>query len=177
MRLSLKVVDMPPMETSEEAPLGVALVELVQRAVQRGGAPPAALVLRPERTELMTLQPVVGAGVPVQRFMAGLTRSTCREVSDVGAVALIGVMSTTPDGSVGPPVPLAVVFVEWPDCRWWFWRGVVDVENKTVKPGSEVVISAMDGDRMPDRLGRWWSLGRRLGLRVTMERVTPEWVH
>jgi hypothetical protein len=177
-RLTLKVRDLPPWADQPDGDVGTALVGLVEGALQRGGAPPAAVVLRPERTELVLLTPAVGAAAPFHRFMAGLTRSDVADASAAVAVGFIGTVRSLAVGDrPGPDQPVAVVFVEWEDCRWWFWRASLAPDLKTVRPGSEVVVSALDGDRMPDRLGRWWSLGRRLGMTVTLQREAPrgEW--
>lgn len=80
------------------------------------------------------------------------------------AVALIGLFrASLPQGG---PTTRAVTFIEWPDGRWWFWHAGADVDQRVLIDGTDVVKSAMDGDPLPDRLGRWWSLGRRLGVRV-----------
>lgn len=176
-RLALKVRDLPAWPSDDDGAVGRELVSLVEGAVARGGAPPAAVVLRPERTELVLLTPAVGAAVPFHRFMAGLTRSAVADASAAEAVGFIGTVRSVADERPGSETPMAVVFVEWPDCRWWFWRAALAEGGRGLRPGSEIVISATDGDRMPDRLGRWWSLGRRLGLTVSLEREpkTQQW--
>ncbi|MCB9678441.1 MAG: hypothetical protein H6737_25295 [Alphaproteobacteria bacterium] len=148
--------------------LGEALVELVRAAVPRRTAPAVATVARPERIDVIGLQPLAAHRIPVNGFIAGLTRA---EVGpDVGDARAVGVMGTVqvrnaPDA---PSVPMAVVFLEWPDCRWWLWRALVDPGTATIKEGTEVRTRAVDGDAMPVGFGRWWSLGRRTGVKVTI---------
>jgi hypothetical protein len=146
-------------------------VDLVTGALARGGAPPVAVAVRDAVVDLVQLR-----GVPqVPRFLAALTRSTRGEAGAPSAVGLMGTLPTaTRDGAQGPW--LAAVFLEWPDCRWWYWRALLDADRKEIVPGTATWSRAVDGDRMPARLGRWWTIGRRARLGLVF-RVDEPVVH
>jgi len=142
------------------------VVELVRRATERGAAAPAAVVVRAERIELVELVPVVRAGIPVPAFLAGLTRSKGERDAEALAVGLAGRFllrrRSDPQRS---GVPVALVFLEWPDNAWWHWRALLDADA-TIREDTITLTRAVDGDPLPESLGRWWSLGRRMGYQV-----------
>jgi hypothetical protein len=71
-----------------------------------------------------------------------------------------------------PGAPVALAFLEWPDCRWWHWRTLLDGEGRAV-PDSDTIRRAIDGDPLPGGLGRWWSQSRRAGTVVRYGPVDP----
>jgi len=73
-------------------------------------------------------------------------------------------------GSDEQPIELAIVFLECGDCRWWYWRALVDPVDGSVIRESAIVSSAEDGDPLPRTMGRWWSYGRRARMNVALER-------
>ncbi|MCA9570968.1 MAG: hypothetical protein KC656_24175 [Myxococcales bacterium] len=142
--------------------LGQQLVALVRRGVPLKAAPTVAVIGRPERLDLVGLKEIADQGWSVGRFIAGLTRAETGP--DVGSVRIIGLMGTveiTPKGGEGR-VPMAIVFLEWPDCRWWQWKALVEPTTREILEDTETITRAVDGDPMPDGLGRWWSAGRHL---------------
>jgi hypothetical protein len=156
LRLRVRLLARRPSDDDAE---GEHLASLVRSAVERGAAAPIAVVIRAERTELIELRPVVEAGVPLPMFVAGLTRSEPEGFGLPLAVGLAGrFRAWTPTGGA----PVALAFLEWPDCRWWQWRAVVDAAGRLV-PDSETRHRAVDGDGLAGGLGRWWSAGRRRG--------------
>jgi hypothetical protein len=152
--------------------LGEALVELVRGALARRSAPTVATITRDDRIEVIALQSVVEHHVPLQGFIASLTRADFEATTqDARAVGLMGTVHLRrPDA---PAVPMAVVFLEWPDCRWWHWRALLDPSTGEPLPDTETVRRAVDGDALPDGLGRWWSLGRRQAGRVRITASPP----
>lgn len=178
-RVQLRIRAVPnaiPRSVDDEVE-GERLVEWVQRAVDRGRAPPAAVILRPERTEIVAIGPAVKAGVPFPRLMGSLARSTVDDAGLPYAVGLIGVVQlrrrATPGQTAPPPVPMAVAFVEWPDNRWWYWRALVEPQGGGLRPDTESVSRAVEGDPMPGAFGRWWALARRANLRIHLTRNGP----
>ncbi len=161
-------VEVLPRPTGGDEELGAALVDLVTRAVIRGGAPPAGVAGRGDRVDLVGLQ-----GIPhIPRFLGALTRSTRADLGSVDVVGLLGALPTVGrGGEAGPPV--AVVFLEWPDCRWWYWRALLGADRKVLLPETATWSRAHDGDRMPPQLGRWWTLGRRAGLSLAFRPAEP----
>ena len=114
--------------------LGDRLVDILRAAVARGGAPPAAVVVRGARLDIAVLQPVVDAGIRVPAFVAALSRSTIEGVdATVAAVGLIGIFRGDPAVPGGPNVPVATAFVEWSDGRWAHWRALVDPETRAIR--------------------------------------------
>jgi hypothetical protein len=171
LRLGVRRLELPDLD--DEA-VGQHLVEMLRKAAHKGKAAPAALVLREGGLDLIDVSGVHKSAVPLPAFLAGLTRSTPPDGgSEVVAVGLIGTMGVrdrrTPKA---PSVPVAVVFLEWPDCRWWYWRAFVREDG--LDADSETVSRAVDGDSLPGHLGRWWSLGRRRKMRVDLRSVEPE---
>ena len=150
------------------------MVSLVRNAITRGSAPLAAVVLRTDRVDIVDLKNIRSAGMSVQSFLAGLSRSTSDDGGKVEAIGIIGVLQTRRiQATDDRAVPMAIAFMEWEDCRWWSWRGLLDVGQKEVLSSSEVVACAEEGDPLPGRLGRWWSLGRRRKMSLHLSRETP----
>lgn len=172
-RLTLRLVHRKVDPTALPDPL----VDILRGALARGGAPPAALVVRGSRLDIAALQPVADAGIRIPAFVAALSRSTVAGVDEpVAAVGLIGVFRGDPALVGGPDVPVATVFLEWPDSRWTHWRALVDPDTREIREGTITTAAATDGDPLPDRLGRWWSLGRRRKMSLHLS-PTPAVVH
>jgi hypothetical protein len=173
--LQLRTVALQPgLDPSDEA-TGQRLVEWVRQAVGEGKAAPVAVLQRSGRMDIVGLGPIKYAGLPMPNFLAGLTRS---EVDGAGApemLALIGVVQAKRNGADkdAPPIPMAVAFVEWPDNRWWFWKALIAHDKREIRPDTEVITTAVDGDALPRMFGRWWSFGRRAKMRVRLTRKPP----
>lgn len=171
MELSLRVgssfLDLA--DASDDA-IGETLVGRVRRALMHGEAPSAAVIVRPERLDVIGLGPIVEQDLGVGRFLSTLTRSRTREpVGDVLAVGIVGTVRLAPPTG-GERVPLALVFLEWPDCRWWEWKALLDPTDGHLLEQTETRLRAVDGDAMPPGLGRWWSTGRHLRGDVLFDR-------
>lgn len=160
-RFQLRLRASPRGEALDDDGEGQRLVELVCRAVAAGGAPIVGVAVRVDRVDIVELPP--GGELPLPLLLAGLTRSTA---DGAGPVEAVGVMGVAAKRAGEGTAPLAVVFLEWSDCRWWSWRAAVDASERQVRLDTAVVNRAVDGDPLPGRLGRWWSLGRRRGMSV-----------
>lgn len=166
-RLQLRMRCLPRGEAlADDEHEGNRLRELVVGAVERGGAPLVGVCLRSDRLDILALQSLQEARIPLPMFLAGLSRSEAEGAGAVEAVGLMGVVAVRAEPAGPPPAPMALAFLEWSDCRWWSWRAPVDREARVVLDDNEVVTRAVDGDPLPRGLGRWWSLGRRTGARV-----------
>lgn len=192
VHLSLRVVTVPRASgrTADGAIVddpddaeGEHLAAVVRGAVASGHAAPVAVVVREARIELVELGPALRARVPVPMFVAGLTRSQPEGQSQPIAIGLAGRFSFRPASELGsaprrppaphpPPAQVALAFLEWSDNRWWHWRATVDGPT-SLAPDSEVVRRAIDGDALPNGLGRWWSLARRTGATVRFGPPAP----
>jgi len=147
-----------PAETSAHGDLGGWLVGIVRRALIAGGAPTAAALVRFDRVDLVLAQDLRKAGAPLTRFLA---RSSRRGLPDGDPVDVVGIVGKVKRRTNGQDSMWATVFLEWPDCSWWWWMAPIDPVTGDVLSGAEQVRSAHAGDRLPDGLGRWWSQGRR----------------
>lgn len=168
LRLRIRVLERRPGDDEDE---GRFLADLVRHALESGKAAPVAVVVRERRTELVGLQGL--AGVPVRSFLAGL----CASVPDVaGPARAVGVagrfLLRTPADREGRGAPVGLAFLEWPDCRWWLSRVLLDAGGHPV-PKTEIVRRAFEGDALPSGLGRWWSESRRTGAVVRYGAVEP----
>jgi hypothetical protein len=138
------------------------------RAVEDGRlGPVAGVVVRESVVDLVDLAPVRADG-RVPWLLAGMT-STRTDGGGVEAVGLWGRMERHRRG--GPSETMAAVFLEWSDCRWWFWSARVDDEGLVESSIAE--RSALDGDPMPDGLGRWWTRARRERMSVRLQPQQP----
>jgi hypothetical protein len=171
-RLSLRVhtLGVDQDVTDDDDALGERLTALVRDALARGGAPPAAVVVMDGRVDLILLRPELVGEVPVPMLLGGLSRSIQADRPAVKAVGMIGVFRPRPSTSRPPGVPVAMVFLEWTDCRWWQWRGLIDPEAGAVLEETETVGRAVDGVPRPRGLGGWWSLGRRRNMAFRLDR-------
>lgn len=160
-------------EVADDDTLGEHLVSVVRRGLVRGGAPPVAVTIRGNRLDMFMLREVVEASVSPQMFLAGLSHSVIPDGDRVDAVAVMGTFRFHHRGRQGPGVPTAMVFLEWGDCRWWQWRGLLEVDSKTLIEATETRGRAVDGVPKPLRLGGWFSLARRRRLSVKLDWTAP----
>lgn len=161
--LRIRIGSFPRGEPLPDDGEGERLRDLLLRALSRGAAPPVAVVLREHRLDLIELTPLPGPSL--HTLLAGLTRSVVPDGSAVEAVGLLGVFGpATGQAAVGG---IALAFLEWEDGRWWCWRAAA-LPRGGVREDTITVGRAVDGDRLPDGLGRWWSLGRRARMRLEL---------
>lgn len=165
LRLPIRVLDRAP-ESRADAE-GEFLAGLVQTSLaddaSPGGTLPVAVVVRRQHTELLDLRMARATGLSMHGLLAGLTRSSPHGRGLPVAVGVAGRLRyRAPEGGT---VPVAVAFLEWPDCAWWQWQVLLDPDGSP-RAETEIRRGASAGDAMPAGLGRWWSLGRRSGVRV-----------
>ena len=134
-----------------------------------------AVVVRPSHLDLIDPRPLASDRTAVGRFLAGLTRSVTAEGPAL-AVGLAGnlrvqVRMRTRSGHAVRGSPVGVAFLEAPDCDWWMWQRFLGPGTEQIDP--EQIRSGHHGDPLPPGLGRWWSLGRRTGVRVSLSQVAP----
>ena len=139
-----------PSDSSVDTPRRLA--DLVRLALEKGGAPSVAVILREERVDLLPLKPVVDAGVGVPVFLAGLSQSETAGASDVLAVGVMGTFHLKRRGDARG-APVAMVFLEWSDCSWWHWRGLIEADGRTLREDTQTVATASEGAAKPRNLG------------------------
>jgi hypothetical protein len=83
------------------------------------------------------------------------------------ALAIAGVLGRRNRGAlVGRD---AVVFVEWPDGRWWWCRRALGVPGAPAVDAIDTVERAVEGAAKPGGLGGWFGRARFEQLRVRLE--------
>ena len=162
----MQTIYRPEGEDSDDV-VGRDITALVRNALARGAAPGSALVLRAGRLDIIPMGPLVQKKVHIGAFLAGLSRSVLTEAGGAMAVGVMGRFRWryAPNKE---QVPVVMVFIEWPDGRWWHWRAVIDESNKAVREDTATLHRAEDGLAKPRSLGGWWSLGRRRKLNVKL---------
>jgi hypothetical protein len=156
--------------------VGRKLAAMVRSAIDNSGAPAAAVCIRSDRLDLVDLGEVVRQRLSPAFLLTVLTRANAPFAGPVEAVGVLGRFRYRPEPGQ-PGTPVATVFVEWPDCRWWHWQVLLDPETGHPVPETETVFRAVDGGRRPASLGGWWSKGRRTRLRARLEPSEPITVH
>lgn len=169
---TLRAPDLP--EWSDEQ-LGRKLASLVMANLPN--APTSAVVVRTDSVHVCPLRPVAESEVPIGVFLAGLCGWHPPDGPAV-AVGVAGRMTYRPTRD-GAPVPVASVYLEWPDCRWWRWWQVLDAEGEPIE-GSALITRATDGTAKPSGFGGWWTYARTRQPKLTMALTRseqPEIVH
>ncbi|MFH1468221.1 MAG: hypothetical protein ABIO70_27790 [Pseudomonadota bacterium] len=150
----------------EDDALGERLAELVRTTLLRGVPPPAVVVLRAERVDLVDLRGILDAHLSVHRFIAAAAGQ-----DDVEAVALLAVVDQREAGK--PVGHTGMVFVEWPDNRWWHGYHLLSQAFKPLDDMPMVLRRAVDGLPRPDGLGGWFSRARFERLKLRLREVAP----
>lgn len=141
--------------------LGNHLVEMVVPRVPERRAPTVVTIARDDRLDVLGLKSVVENRLPMRTFIGSLTRASVDDgtVGHASAVGLMGTIEVAPRSGEAR-VPMAVVFLEWPDCRWWHWRALIEPTTRELRLDTVTLTRAVDGDPLPPGFGRWWSTGR-----------------
>jgi len=157
-QLTIRMQTVRPREPwwPDEDTLGTRLTGLVERNLPDRAATTAVVVHR-DRLVLVPLRPFVHAKVHLGFVLGGLARwDDGQGVPE--AIGLIGRVRQR-RGNRGPWVPLATVFLEWPDGRWWHWQVLLDADGQVLED-SRTTARAIDGLARPAGLGGWWTLSR-----------------
>lgn len=190
MRVEVQIATLVRTGSADDE-LGEHLVKAVRDALWRGGAPPSAIAVGADAVAIVPLFPFVQAGLGWPMLVVGMCADAPGNVGSAEAVGVIGVFQRrAPGDEVG--IPVATVFVEWPDGRWWHWLGLLapvtvadDVgtgrPGLALRPGTESRGRAVDGDSRPEGLGGWWTASRnrpvQLGWTPNEPQKSAEIVH
>ncbi len=147
--------------------LGERLGEMVHESLQRGVPPPAAVVLHPEHVEMIDLRPLLSAGLPAHRFLAAAAGQP-----GVESLALLAVLDLEEAGR--PLGKAGVVFVEWPDNRWWHGYHLLGSRYHPLDDMPMVTRRAVDGLPRPSGFGGWFSRARFQRLCLRLEQVNKD---
>lgn len=139
---------------------------LVDTAREKGPPRAAVVALHAERIEQFDLASVFEAPEPHRaRLLASIAG---RPELDCGALA--GTMWVHRPG--GKKVRGLVVFIEWPDNRWWTAWHPLDTRGKPIE-GDPIIRRAVDGWPRPRGVGGWFARVRREGLKLRVNTPTP----
>lgn len=143
------------------------LTRLLDVARETGPPRPALVAVHPERVEQFDLATIHKAPEP---HRTRLTASILgREELDCGVVAGT-LMVQRPGGAKGRGL---VVFIEWPDNRWWTAWHALGPDRQPVD-GEATIRRAVDGWPRPRGVGGWFARVRREGLRLRVNRPLPQ---
>jgi hypothetical protein len=147
--------------------LGTSVMgRLLETARERGLPRPALVAIHSSRVEQFELAAVRRAAEPHRtRLIASILG---RPELECGVLA--GTMTIERRGA--PPARGLVVYIEWPDNRWWTAWHPVDASGAPVE-SEPSVRRAIDGWPMPRGVGGWFSRVRREGLRLRVQESNP----
>lgn len=164
VRKSTRNLELLPMD--DEA-LGASVMErLISTAQERGLPRPALVAIHERRVEQFDLASVRRVA---DRHRTRLIASILgRPELECGMLA--GTMTIERRGRA--PARGLVVYIEWPDNRWWTAWHPVD-ESGTPIEGEPAIRRAVDGWPMPRGVGGWFARVRREGLRLRVREPNP----
>jgi hypothetical protein len=145
--------------------LGDAIFQKVRAASQKGLPRPAVLVIDATQVRQYDAVPLLRRGPSDQgRLLAAVGGQP-----DAECAAFAGTL-TVRAGPRAQPARALVVYLEWPDNRWWTAWQLLDGDGQPV--GDEPrVRRAVDGAPRPRGMGGWFARTRREGLRLRMEPI------
>ncbi len=158
----------------DDEPLGRSLLARAMELLERGTPRPTVLAFSEDQLWWYDLVPAIKMGADVGRLIAAVAGQ-----DDVDCVGVVGVLNVR----IGPtePFPACVVFLEWPDGRWWSVmqplrkRGDGRLEPR---PGGEPMErAAVEGWPRPGGLGGWWTRHRVEGLKLRVKRTDDQQIH
>ncbi len=173
MRVGSSLRD-PDRYPHDDDALGRALLVRAVELLQRGTPRPTVLAFSQDHLWWYDLVPAIRQGADVGRLIAAVAGQ-----DDVDCLGVVGVLNVRVGGTRS--FPGCVVFLEWPDGRWWSvmlpLRKRADGRLER-QPGAEPMErAAIEGWPRPGGLGGWWTRHRVEGLKLRVHRTNEQQVH
>ncbi|MCB9778146.1 MAG: hypothetical protein H6742_06255 [Alphaproteobacteria bacterium] len=151
----------------EDEALGAAIFARLCALLEKGLPRPAYLVFREDRVEQVDALAVLRLPPPhSQRMLSAIAGQ-----EGVLCVALAAPLTLRTGPSTG--ARCAVVFVEWPDNRWWTaWQPLSD--DRELLGDEPAIRMATEGWPKPGGVGGWFAMARREALTLRIERHSDE---
>jgi hypothetical protein len=168
----LRVAHLPRLPTFplDDDALGAELWRELSARLAKGAPRPTLLAFWSDRAQVVDLAPLLAPGTDVHRAISSFAGQP-----GIEALATSSVMIQRQHGrETGRN---AVVFVEWPDGRWWSCTRRLESGGLRVADAHDEVERAIDGAAKPHGLGSWFSRARFEGLQVRMEPSPEETVN
>lgn len=147
--------------------LGQSLFTMLAGALLRGLPRPVLLLVREGQVDQVDALEILRRPRPDAHH---LLSALCGQ-EGVECAALVGVLSLRTGQRTASRA--AVVFIEWPDNRWWTAWQAMDEARVLIGEGP-VVRAAVDGWPKPGGVGGWFSTARRLDLRIRLSKVDED---
>ena len=146
--------------------LGEAVLSRVRDALVQGFPRPAMLLLRDLEVQQLDVAPLMAAPPEHRERMFAAAAGQ----DDVRCAVLAGALSLRRrvNGQIVGHRAV-VVYVEFPDNRWWTAWQLVDDDRALLGDGP-VLRRAIDGSPRPGGVGGWFARARREGLKLQVER-------
>ncbi len=163
-RVKIKISHLPrqPRYSGDDDALGQELWSELDRQLHRGVPRPAVLTLFPEVVQVVDVSPLLNVVPDHHRAVSSFASQDGAE-----ALALAGVLVRRRAGTLlGRD---AVVFIEWPDGRWWWCRRPLGVPGTPVVDADDTVERAIDGAAKPMGLGGWFGRARFEQMRIKLD--------
>lgn len=143
---------------SEREALVRSLFDRLVTCLPKGSPQPACVAFSRQAVTQYDLDPLVREGMDLHRFISSVAGAG--EFDTVGIIGVLRPRERRP--------PLATVFLEDDDGRWWhLWAAVDELEGKLL--GEPRWARAEEGVARPTGLGGWWSRARSQRLRLQMD--------
>jgi hypothetical protein len=170
IRLRVRTVGRHPEFPTEDDAFGERLWSLLTARIDKGPPRPSAVMARADVVHIVDLAPLVEEPRLAHQRVAGLCA-----VEGLESLALVGALFRRRRS--GPVERFAVVFVEWPDGRWWLKQQRLGQDGRPVPGFDDEVQRAVDGVARPGGLGGWFSRARFEGMATSFEAADTEVVN
>lgn len=149
---------------AEDEALGQSLFTRLAASLLRGLPRPTLLLLREDQVDQVDALDILRrSGDEGHTLLSALSGQ-----EGVQCAALVGVLTVRTGPQSGARA--AVIFVEWPDNRWWTAWQPMD-ESRVLLGEGPIVRAAVDGWPKPGGVGGWFAKARRLDLHLRLTKV------